>query len=209
MAGATRGHYAVIKAVLQLVTLADAAATTEVHGLTNTQSKPADILTSTAVPGRRAALDVCVASPNAAAAAGDAAEAAFRRKLRRYRRDPQLRAAGIVFRPLVWTSNGRPHPAVTRTLRFVAEPAAHRTDEQTEATRLLARSRHEIQVAILRRRAAMVRAVMPRLLAVDSTLLTGRADGVPHSLVRAPALPNADAAEAAADENGRSDAPDD
>ena len=59
-AGATRGHYAVVKAVLQLVKLADAAATTEVRGLTNTQSKPADIFTSAAVPGRRTALDVCV-----------------------------------------------------------------------------------------------------------------------------------------------------
>ena len=55
----------------------------------------------------------------------------------------------------------------------------------------------------------MVRAVLPRLRAADSTLLTGRADGVPHSLVRGPALPNTDADEAAADEDGRNDAPDD
>ena len=39
-----------------------------------TQSRPADLLTTTAVPGRSAALDVCVASSNAAAARGDAQE---------------------------------------------------------------------------------------------------------------------------------------
>ena len=74
---------------------------------------------------------------------------------------------------------------------------------------MLARSRHEIQVAILRTRAAMVRTVLLRLRAADSALLTGLTDGVPHSLDRAPALPNIDADEAAADEDGRNDAPND
>ena len=50
----------------------------------------------------------------------------------------------------------------------------------------------------------MVMAVLPRLRPADSTLLAGCADGVPHSLVRAPALPNTDA-----DEDGRNDARDD
>ena len=41
------------------------------------QSRPGDLSTGAAVPGRSAALQVCVASPNAAAARGDAAQAAF------------------------------------------------------------------------------------------------------------------------------------
>ena len=41
------------------------------RGLTASQSRPADIFTTAAVPGRSAALDVCVASSNAAAARGD------------------------------------------------------------------------------------------------------------------------------------------
>ena len=189
-AGATRGHYAVVQPLLKFIKLADAAATTEVRGLTDTQSRPADIFTSAAAPRRRAALDVCVASPNSAAAAGDAAEAAFRRKLGRYRQEiPQLRQAGIIYRPLVWTSNGRPHPAVTRTLHFVAKQAANRTGQDAEAARMLARCNHEIQVAILRRRAAMTRAVLPRLSSSATLLLTGLAGGVPSSELRTPANP--------------------
>ena len=73
-----------------------------------------------AVPGRSAALDVCVASSNAAAARGDAAQAAFHRKLSAYRQEiPDLRNQGIHYRPLVWTADGRARPAVTRTLVLV------------------------------------------------------------------------------------------
>ena len=133
-----------------------------------------------------------MASPNAAGAAGDAAEAAFKRKLRRYRVEiRQLDAAGICYRPLVWTSNGRPHPAVTRTLRFVAEQVANRSEQQPKASEVLARCRHEIQVAIQRRRAAMTRAVLPKLGATDEWLLTGQAGGVPSSDRRAAPLDDA------------------
>ena len=188
-AGATRGHYAVVRELVRGLKLADPAVTTEPRGLTTTQSRPADILTTAAVPGRSAALDVCVASPNASAAAGDAAEAAFRRKLRRYRNEiRELAAAGIAFRPMIWTSNGRPHPAVTRTLCFAAEQAANRSAQASEAKTLLGRWRHEIQIAILRRRAAMMRAVIPRTGSHMQWLLTGYTGRVPSSLVRAAPL---------------------
>ena len=127
---ATHGHYAVVRALVDRLRLADASITTEPQGLTSTQDRPADILTTAAVPGRSAALDVCIASPNAAGAAGDAAEAAFRRKLRRYRDAiPELAAAGIAFRPLVWTADGRLHPAATRTLKHAAEQATRRSGQ--------------------------------------------------------------------------------
>ena len=85
-------------------------------------------------------MDVCVGSPHASCAAGDAAEAAFQRKLRRYRVEiPQLAAAGIVFRPLVWTSTGRPHPAAVRALCYAAEQAAHKSELDSAAGDLLAR----------------------------------------------------------------------
>jgi len=104
---ATRGHYAAVHALVQGIRAAGAAITTEPQGLSDTPSRLADILTSAAVPGRSAALDVCVASPNAAAAGSDAAEAAFRRKPRHYEAvTPQLHRAGIAFRPMVWTADG-------------------------------------------------------------------------------------------------------
>ena len=74
---ATRGHYACVHAVLGGLKLADPGITTEPRGLTATQSRPADLLSTAAVPGRSAALDVCVASPKEAAAREDAAQAAF------------------------------------------------------------------------------------------------------------------------------------
>ena len=176
-AEATKGHYACVRALLSGIRLADPSATTEPRGLTSSTSRPADILTQAAVPGRSAALDVCVASPNSAAAMGDAADSAFRRKLHRYRSEIQeLRRAGIVFRPMVWTSDGRPHPAVTRTLKFASELASRRHAEQDTASALMGRWRHEIQIAILRRRAAMCRAVLPKATAFEHWLRTGIAD---------------------------------
>ena len=53
--------------------------------------------------------------------AGDAAQAAFARKQSYYRKEiGELRQQNIHHRPLVWSADGRPHPAVTRTLQYVA-----------------------------------------------------------------------------------------
>ena len=130
-------------------------------------------------------------------ALGDAAEAAFKRKLRHYRDIiPQLAAARISFRPLVWTAEGRPHPAATRTLRYAARLAATRGGGEAEAQGFLARWRHEIQIAIQRRRGAMARAVLPRSTAREAWLLSGQTEGVPSSDVRAPELSREDDEEA-------------
>ena len=67
--------------------LADPGITTEPRELTAAQSRPADIFITTAVPGRSAAVDVCVASSIAAAAREDAAQAAFDRQLSHYRNE--------------------------------------------------------------------------------------------------------------------------
>ena len=107
--------------------LADPGITTEPRGLTASQSRPADILTTAAVPRHSAALDVCAASSIIAAAArGDAAQAAFDRKLSHYRNEiGELMQQGIHFHPLVWTADGRPRPAFTRTFstRQTSPPA--------------------------------------------------------------------------------------
>ena len=69
----------------------------------------------------------CVASSIAAAARGDAAQAAFDRKLSHYRNEiGELRQQGIHYRPLVWTGDGRAHPAVTRALQYAADIASSR-----------------------------------------------------------------------------------
>ena len=116
---------------------------------------------------------------------GDAAEAAFRRKLHHYRDViPELAAAGIVFRPLIWTADARPHPATVRTLRYAAGVAATLNGGLASATSLLSRWKHEITVAIMRRRAAMTRAVVPRQDARALWMLTGHSEIPASSLHR-------------------------
>ena len=156
----TRGH-ACVHAVVCGLKLADPCITTEARGLTATQSRPADIFTTAAVPGRSAALDVCVASSIAAAARGDAVQASFDRKLSNHRNEiPDLRNQGIHYRPLVWTADGRTHPAVTRTLQYAGDIASSRNGRQMSAKSLQRRWKHEIQIVLLRWRAAMTRAVL-------------------------------------------------
>ena len=92
-----------------------------------------------------------MASPNAAGAREDAAEAASDRKTSHYRREiPDLRAQGIVYCPLVWTADGRP-PVVTRTLQDAADIASSRNGQQMSAKPLQRRWKHEIKIALLRR----------------------------------------------------------
>ena len=57
-----------------------------------------------------------------------------------------------------------------------AEVAVHRNDQQASAGELVARWQHEIQIAILRRRAAMARAVLPKVPAREIWLLAGQAE---------------------------------
>ena len=96
----------ILHAVVCGTKLAAPGSAVEPRGLTASQSRPADLFTTAAVPGRSAALDVCVASPNATAARGDAAQAAFDRKLSNCRNEiPDLRNQGIHCRPLVWTGD--------------------------------------------------------------------------------------------------------
>ena len=133
-AEATRGRIACVHAVLGGLKLADAGVTTEPRRVTEKQSRPADLYTIASVPGRSAAPDVCVVSSNAAAARGDAAQVTYERKTSHYRRKiPDLRAQGIVYRLQVWTADGRPHPAVTRTMQHAADIASGRNGQHSSA----------------------------------------------------------------------------
>ena len=78
-AEATRGHCACVHAVVCGMKLADPGITAEPRGRAASQSRAVNIFTIAADPGRSAALDI--ASSIAAAARGDAAQAAFDRKL--------------------------------------------------------------------------------------------------------------------------------
>ena len=90
------------------------------------------------------------------------AQAAFDRKLSHFRNEiGELRQQNIHYRPLVWTADGRPHPAVTRTLQYAPDIVSSRNDQHLSAKSLHRRWKHEIQIALLLWMAAMARAVLP------------------------------------------------
>ena len=139
-AEAIRWHDACVHAVLVGLKLADPGVTTEPRGLTEAESRTADLFTTAAVPGRSAAWDVCEASADASA---------------------DFRDQGILCHPLVWTADGRPHPEVTRTLQYAADIASCRNGQHMSAKSRQHRWRHDIQIALFRRRATMTQAVLP------------------------------------------------
>ena len=106
---------------------------------------------------------VCGMLPNEAKTRGNAAQEPFVRKFSHCRRQiPDLRVQGLVYRPLVWTADGRLHPAITRTLQYAVGIAACRNGQRMSAKSLQHRWKHEIQTA-LRRRGAMTRGVLSNL----------------------------------------------
>ena len=90
------------------------------------RDRPADVLTA-AASGCVAALDLGVASPAAAAAGDDAAEAMWQRKIaERESVQEELQQAGIRYRPMVFTTFGRPHPAASAIIDHIVKKAARR-----------------------------------------------------------------------------------
>ena len=161
MGESTTGHNAVRDIVFSNALNADASAEREPEHLipSRPRDRPADVLTA-AVPGCVAALDIGVASPAAAAAGEDAAEAMWRRKVDE-REDvrPELEQAGIRYRPFVFTAYGRPHSAATEAIRHIARLAARRRGWAAKAGERQFRS--AIATALARRLARMSLATWP------------------------------------------------
>ena len=142
----------------------------------------------TIVPQRSPALDVCVASSIAAAASGDAAQAAFELELTHYRNELGELRQNIHYRPLVWNADGRPHPAATRTLQYAADIASSRNGQHLSSKSLHRRWKHEIQIALLHRRAATARALLPNPSARAEWLFAGIIDRALQHCGHVPAL---------------------
>ena len=172
-AESTKGHYAVVRSVVDGMSVVDPCIQTEVRNLVNTTDRPADILTWAALPGKLTAIDVTIASQDAVQAGPDCCAAAYRRKVRRYASIlPALHRAGITFMPMVFSNEGRQHPATTRMLQNMAN-AMSRKFEDTEVKLIKRRWLHDIGVAIQRRKAAMIRACLPDRSHHEHWLLQG------------------------------------
>ena len=97
---------------------------------------------------------------------------AHQRKLHSYRHEiPALQAQGIRYQPMAWSCEGSSHPETIRSLHNIADGVARKTG--CNARRLLGRLLHNVTVDLMRRRAAMVRAVRPPMSEAEWQLLTG------------------------------------
>ena len=174
---ATRGHYAVRDEALALAHLADPSTSVETVGLIPSAPalRPADIFTSAAIPGRLAALDIGVTSPDAAGAGDDCCEAMFRRKIADYAPHfAELAEQDIVYKPLVWSTFGRAHPETDSVMRSLAVVAARRRGLRDHAL-ILRRARAAIGVRLVTRAVRMLWACIPRVAAEEEQLLFGGA----------------------------------
>ena len=134
------------------------------------------MLTS-AAPGCVAALDIGVASPAAAAAGHDAAEAMWARKVSE--REPvrrELEQAGIVYKPFVFMTFGRPHPAASETIKHLAKRGA--------------RSRGWAAAALERQFRRMLGAVLAQRIARMSLATWASGNEVPTEITLADLFPH-------------------
>ena len=193
----TRGHYSVTSVVHVLASLSDPASCAEPRGLVPSRPalRPADVLTSAAF-SHLAALDVCVASPDAEGAGTDACAAGAVRKTAHYKDViEELQDEGYTYHPLVWSSWGRPGHDAESAVRTLAAAVARRRG-LGDGHALEARAKGLIGAAIWRRAAAMVRTCLRRPTQADASELLpacediGSEDGFLEDIADAGPLPS-------------------
>ncbi len=160
----TRGHYRVCDKLHEVARACDAGAETEPVGLiaSHPALRPADILTSAAISGRLAALDVGIVAPEASGAGLDCVAAMHARKQDRYLpHQAELERANVQYVPMVWSAFGRPHAQTSTIIRQLAKKVARRRG-LLNASLFERRAHAKIGVEIWRRAARMVMACLPR-----------------------------------------------
>ena len=171
----TRGHYEVRGKVFHLVQLSDAGAVTEAPELIHSAPalRPADILTTAAIPGCQAALDIGVCSPDASGAGQDCCETMWRKKRERYSEHfEEMAERNLRYVPLVLSCYGRLHPEAQVTMERLAVQAARKQGGSNHRA-LLRRAAAAVGVAVVSRAVAMTRACLPKLAAEGLQLLFG------------------------------------
>ena len=162
--------------MLELVHLDDPSSETEVRALFPSAPtlRPADIFTSAALPGRMAALDIGICSPDACGAGEDCCDSMHNSKIKRYGQFLEGKSGpGFVYCPLIFSCYGRVHPETMAILNIISQGAARRRG-LLDHRGLLARVLRNIGVAIWRRAASMVHDCALKFVSSDNTLLDGR-----------------------------------
>ena len=151
----------VTRTIFNVAALCDPSSELEAPGLIpGTMLRPADVLTG-AINLGLTALDIGIASPDAANAGDDCTASMYGRKVDTYAPYAAvLDAQNITYQPLVWSAFGRPHPQTTTILRTLATRLARRRGCSDAAWRYR-RLRAAAGVEIWRRGAKMVQACWP------------------------------------------------
>ena len=158
----TRGHHKVSRKILDAAKQCDPSAEHEAKDLIpGTRLRPADVLTG-ALGNGLLALDIGIASPDAAHAGEDCTATMYANKLAFYAPHAHvLERQNIQYQPLVWSSYGRPHPRTTAILRTLSRKVARRrgcSDAESRYRRL----RSAVATEIWRRAAKQVMSCWPR-----------------------------------------------
>ena len=171
----TRGHNKTRDKILDLVSISDPSACREAPELVASfpTLRPADILTNTALPGGRTALDIGVATPGTTTAGSDCCDSMWSEKFHHYRLAlPEMAAHGIQYMPMIFSCYGRVHLEAVGVLKNLARRAA-RSIGCKDWQSLLNRTRASIGVILVRRSVAMVRACLKPLSPGALDLLLG------------------------------------
>ena len=176
----TRRHYAIVRSCMNRFKIADHAAQIEQRGVAESEiaACPADIFTSVAIPGREAALDTSVPSPHAGHAGRDCNESAWRRKHDRYSQlIDEVRSDGIAFRPVLRSSEGRPHSTAIRIVSYASTSTmVARKFDGVQAPIVRRRWDEEIGILLAAARPRMAMAYFPRMDPHDAVVMFGEGE---------------------------------
>ena len=113
---ATRGHYALARAITAVANTIDPTTSREESFGETHRLRPGDGITNAVLDGRRVAIDVGITS-QARRSQGDPIQEYANIKLTKYRLTTQhdLLPAGISFRAAIWTQEGRPGTYPTKS----------------------------------------------------------------------------------------------
>ena len=160
--------------VLGLTRIADPSDEIEVTGLFSDAPtlRPADIFTKAALPGRSAALDIGICSPDVCTVGLDCCYSMHQKKIPRYA--PFIWRMGFEYRPMVCCCYGRVHPECQDNSKTLAHGASRRRGVGDYRT-LFSRAHRNIGVEVWRRLALMVHACLPKLSDSEEQLSSGEA----------------------------------
>ena len=117
-----------------------------------------------------------IVSKDARGIKGDCCEWAHAKKVKRYSTAiRQLQADGLAFMPMVWSQEGRPHPAAERVLAYAAQLAA-RGRPGLQPKQFVKRWRREIVIELQRSLARMIMVCEPAQGRRADFFLGGRLD---------------------------------